>query len=480
MSERFAPDGCQHIAGKWVPAAAGETIAVSNPTTGEALGTVPRSRAADVDDAVAAAREAYRQWRRVSPTERGAILFRWAELCRAHAAELQMLECQEVGTPARGPFAPPDRITYIAGMADKLSGRGLPVTQESVLSVTVREPYGVCASIIPWNVPALQMAASAVPAIAAGNTAVVKPAEDAPLTCLALSFLAEQVGLPPGVLNVVTGYGPEAGAALASHPDIDHMSFTGSATTGAEVMRRCADHVTPVHLELGGKSPQILLADARLDRAIPAIVRSITSLAGQTCAAGSRVVVDARIHDEVVERIARGMEAVTVGRWDEQVNMGALINERQGEKVLRYIETGKAEGARLVLGGQRLGGAKYDKGFFVAPTLFDDVTPEMVIAQEEIFGPVLTVLRFESLAEAVELANSTKYGLVSAIWSEAAGSAIAVARQIEAGQVAINTTGAEGAIGAPFGGYKQSGFGRVRSAETILDYTQIKTITIAG
>ncbi len=473
-------EGNHLVGGRWVSATKGETIEVINPATQDVLLQVPRGGEKDVDDAVAAASEAFPAWRDTSPAVRANLLYRYAEVVRAHAEEIDRIERLEVGRPSWGPSGLPNQLVYAASLADKVRGETLPTTSPDMLGMTLREPYGVVGSIIPWNTPGPTMMVDLAPAIAAGNTIVIKPAEDAPLTCLYLALLAAEAGIPPGVVNVVTGYGPEAGAALASHPLVRRMSFTGSPETGSKVMEACAKNLVPLHVELGGKSPQIVLRDAPLGKAIPTIVRSITFNTGQVCAAGSRLLVEESLRGELVGALSEAFEKVRVGPWYEEVEMGPLISERQERRVLGYIEGAKDEGAELVTGGHKLSGEKFDRGYFVEPTIFDHVAPAMRIAQEEVFGPVLSVISYRDEEEAVEIANGTRYGLVASIWTSDVGRAVRLARRVEAGQVSINSTWSRGVIGAPFGGYKQSGFGRTMGADSVLEYTQVKSVIVNG
>jgi aldehyde dehydrogenase (NAD+) len=471
-------DGKQLIGREWAPSVTGRTIDVINPANRELLARIPRSDAADIDEAVRAAEQAFPSWRDTDASTRAGLLFRWADLIEQHGQELDQLESKEVGRPSWGPSRLPAQLRFIAGQVDKVQGVSLPTYSPDTIGFTLREPYGVVGAIIPWNAPGPMFLNEVGAAIAAGNTIVIKPAEDAPLTPLALAKLALEAGIPAGVINVVTGYGGEAGAAIPAHPRIRRVGFTGSPATGSLIMEACARNLTPLHLELGGKSPQVVFADADLAVAVPAMVSGITLNTGQICAAGSRVVVLRSVHAELVDRLAAQMQKVTIGPWHQQVTMGPLINEKQHDRVLSYIELGKQGGANVVTGGGVPSGDSFGNGFFVEPTLFDNVSPEMRIAQEEIFGPVLSVIAVDDEEEAIAVANGTEYGLVASVWTQDVGVAVRMSRALHAGQVGVNNAMGAGVIGGPFGGYKNSGFGRTMGADSVLNWTQVKTVSM--
>ncbi len=479
------PEGVSLIGGEFVKAKSGQVIEVVEPSTQELISTVARGAQEDVDAAVEAAADAFPAWHRMNPTHRGELLHRWGELCAERAQELAVLAAMEVGYPlnhTRNSYAGLRRyLLYFAGLADKILGHTMPSANPDFVGMTFREPYGVCGVIVPWNSPGGLMMRDLAPALAAGNTVVVKPSADAPLTCMYILKLGLEAGIPPGVLNLVNGYGSEVGEALASHPGLRHMSFTGSPETGVSIMEACAKNLTPLVLELGGKSPQIVFSDANLDKAVPIIAKAVVDRAGQVCHAGTRLLVEESIKERVVEAVAEEFRNVRVGLWYEDVDMGPLINAKQEQRVLGYMESGREEGARAVVGGHKMTGDKFAKGFFVEPTLFDQVEPSMRIAQEEIFGPVLSVLSFKDMDEAVEIANGTPFGLVASVWTDSLHRAMAMARDLEAGRIFVNSFvsgGRGGVVGDSSGGYRKSGFGRAGGYDAILEYTQVKSVII--
>jgi aldehyde dehydrogenase (NAD+) len=470
------------IGGKETDAASGQRFETVDPATGEALATVARADAADVDAAVRAARRALHDaWRPLPAVERARLLRTVSDLLAARSDELARLESLDSGKPltqARTDVAVAARyFEFYAGVADKLLGETIPISPD-LFAYTVQEPYGVTGHIVPWNYPIQIASRTIAPALAAGNCCVLKPAEETPLTAVVLGRLALEAGLPPGVLNVVPGFGEEAGAALTAHPGVDYLVFTGSPEVGRLVMRSAAEHITPVGLELGGKSPHLVLADADIDAAIPFIVRALIQNAGQTCSAGSRVIVDRRIEDDLVSALAEAFGRVSIGRGIDDPDLGPLVSHQQLQRVLSYIERGRTDGATLTVGGQRVDRDDLAAGCFVAPTMFTDVQPDQAVAQDEIFGPVLSVLRFHDVAEALRIANATRFGLVSAVWTRDIDRALWLAGQLESGQVFINTYGAGGGVELPFGGWKESGFGREKGLHALHEYSQLKTVAV--
>ena len=462
------------IDGEEQPAETDEQLSVLNPATEGELATVAIATENDVDEAVRVARDAFETWNRQTPAERGRILTDIAAAIRNEKKRLAQIETLENGKPlteARGQVERAARhFEYYAGIADKIQGESIPLS-ETYVDYTVREPLGVTAHIVPWNVPIYLFARSVAPALAAGNAAVVKPARETPLGALELAQLATDVGLPDGLLNVVSGHGSEAGAALTGHPEVNNVTFTGSDATGVRVGKSAIENVSEVVLELGGKSPNVVFPDADWEAALEGVMTGIFSNAGQVCSAGSRLLVHEEIHDEFLADLADRATALDVGPGIDDDDMGPLTSSDHLEEVLEYIDIGRQEAGDPVIGGGRL-----DRdGYFVEPTIFDSVTHDMRIAQEEIFGPVLTVSTFADEEEAIELANATDYGLVAGIYTENAGRAHRFAREVDAGQIYINEFFA-GGNETPFGGFKQSGIGRDNGVQAIDNYTQIKNI----
>lgn len=470
-----------HIAGAAQAPATNRYFATLNPSTGEPFAEVAEGSAEDIDRAVAAAREARNVWGRVEPRDRGRILHRISNRILEQLDELARLETLDTGFPLRdselvGRDVAARHFEYYGGLADKLGGDTVPVPGNNV-DFTLREPLGVVAAIIPWNGPLYAGSRCIAPALAAGNTVVVKPAEEAMLTVLRLAEIATEAGLPDGVLNVVTGFGPDAGEALAGHPDINGVSFTGSIETGTAVMKLAADHVVPVGLELGGKSANIVFSDANLDAALLWALPAIFTCSGQICVAGSRLVLQESVHDPFLERLVEATRKLRIGPGLENPDLGPLVSEGQLDRVTDYIDAGRHEGASLEVGGNRVTEGNLAGGYFVAPTIFSRVRHEMRISQEEIFGPVLSVLSFSDAEEALRIANGTQYGLAAGVWTSDLKTAHYMARNLEAGSVYVNRYFPAG-LEAPAGAYKRSGFGSVDGVETLRQFTRIKNVVI--
>jgi aldehyde dehydrogenase (NAD+) len=469
------------IDNQWVDSASGKTFPTIDPATGEAICQVAEADATDVDRAVRAARYAFERgpWRKTSASERGRLLNRLAELIERHADELARLESLDNGKPYAVAGAADLPLTiacyrYYAGWADKVQGRTIPVNGD-YFCYTRLEPVGVVGQIIPWNFPLLMQAWKLAPALATGNTVVMKPAEQTPLTALRIGELIVEAGFPPGVVNLLPGYGPTAGAAIARHMDVDKVAFTGSTEVGKLVMEAAAkSNLKRVTLELGGKSPNIVFADADLDQAIEGAHFALFFNQGQCCCAGSRLFVEEKAYDEFVERSTARAKRRKVGDpFDPATEQGPQVDQDQYNKVMGYIERGKKEGARLTCGGARSG----DRGYFIQPTVFADVKDDMAIAKEEIFGPVMSIIKFRDLDEVVERANRTEYGLAAAVWTRDIGKAHAIANSVRAGTVWINCYDVFDAA-APFGGFKQSGMGRELGEYGLQQYTEVKTVTV--
>ena len=469
------------INNEWIPSESGKTFSTFNPATGEELAQISEADAADVDKAVRVARKAFERgpWRKTNASERGRLLNRLADLVEQNADELATLETLDNGMPlsvARHVAVPliVGHFRYFAGWSDKNHGKTIPINGD-YFCYTRHEPVGVVGQITPWNFPLLMYGMKLGPALSMGNTVELKPAEQTPLTALRLGELIIEAGFPPGVVNILPGYGPTAGAAIANHMDVDKVAFTGSGEVGHLIMEAAGrSNLKRVSLELGGKSPNIVFADADMDQAIEGSHFALFFNQGQACCAGSRLFVEDKIYDEFVDKsVARASRRTVGDPFDASTEQGPQIDSIQFDKVMSYIDSGKCEGAELLTGGKRVG----DRGYFIEPTVFANVQDEMKIAREEIFGPVMSIIRFRDLDEVVERANNTPYGLAAAVWTRDIGKAHAIANSVRAGTVWINCFDVFDAA-APFGGFKQSGIGREMGEYALQQYTEIKTVTV--
>jgi len=472
------------IDGKWVGAASGKTFDTINPATGQVLAAVAEGDREDIDRAVKAARRAFEgPWRKVKPFERQNMLLRLAELVDQHFEELAALDTLDMGAPISRTRNNRRRalamLRYYAGQAVSIHGETIENSLPGdYVSYTLKEPVGVIGGIIPWNGPLGTSIWKIGPALATGCTIVLKPAEEAPLTPLRLGELCMEAGIPPGVVNVVPGYGETAGAALAAHPDVDKVAFTGSHVTGQKIIEASAGNLKRVSLELGGKSPDVVFADANLDEAVPGASMAVFANSGQICSAGTRLFVERSVYDEFTARVAEYGKGLRVGDGrDPQTQIGPLVSADQLDRVTGYLAIGKQEGARPLAGGERLTEGDLANGYFVPPTVFADVKDEMRIAREEIFGPVISAIPFDDIDDVVERANRTQFGLGSGLWTRDVGKAHRLARSIRAGSVWINCYQAMDAA-MPFGGYKMSGYGREGGKQHVEEYLNVKAVWI--
>jgi aldehyde dehydrogenase (NAD+) len=467
------------INNQWVEPAEGKTFDTYNPTTGEVIAKVAAAGVADVDKAVKAARHALESgpWGKMDAADRGKLMFKLADLIEKNARDLAALEslnCGKTITDSIGDMEGVcNTIRYYAGWADKIEGKTVPV-RGSFLSYTLRQPVGVVGQIIPWNFPLLMLAWKWGPALACGNTVLMKPAEQTPLTALRVAELAMEAGFPAGVVNIVNGLGETTGAALVTHPGVDKIAFTGHVDTAKIIQKAAADTLKRTTFELGGKSPNVVFADANLDDAVAGSFHAIFFHGGQCCTAGSRLFVEKKIHQEFVERLAEKSKERKIGDpLDPKTEQGPQVSQEQMDKILGYVELGQKQGATLLSGGHRHG----KKGFFVEPTVFDNVKDDMAIAKDEIFGPVVSVLPFTSVEEVVERANNTRYGLAAAVWTKNIDKAHQFAKQVKAGTVWVNCYHVVDTT-TPFGGFKMSGQGRENGEAALEHYTETKTVTV--
>lgn len=467
------------IGGRHVPSLL--TYANIDPATGGQLGDIARAGADEVDRAVQAAAKAQQEWKRSSPEQRSRLLIATAAVITANRDDLARIESEDTGKPLTQAYADVDvcarYFEFYGHTIESYYGHAIPLAEDMHV-YTRREPFGVTGHIVAWNYPLQLIGRAAATSLATGNCAVAKPADETPRSTVRLAELIHSVGFPAGAFNVVTGLGAEAGAALSAHPGVAHLGFVGSTQTGSAIAHAAADRVVPTVLELGGKSANIVFPDADIDAAIPSLVRSIIQNAGQTCSAGSRLIVHRDIHAEVVEKMAAAMAQVTIGYGLDDPMLGPLISAKQHERVDGFLS--EVDSGQIVTGGTRPGELADDLavGAFITPTIVDSVDPQARIAQEEVFGPVVVTLPFADDDEAVALANGTDYGLVSALWTQNISRAHRLAAEVDAGQIFVNTYGAGGGVELPFGGFKKSGYGREKSIEALDEYTQTKTIAI--
>ena len=467
------------IFGEWLNSSSNEWFATIDPATEAVITEVPRGMEADIDQAVQAAQAALSgPWGQLSPAERGRSIFRLARVIQENRQELAELETLDVGKPLRDSLGDIDGVVetleYNAGAADKLQGESIPQPPD-VIDFTLLEPLGVTAHIVPWNFPLGMAIRSIAPALAAGCTVVLKPAEQSPLSALRMAALAQCAGIPDGVINIVTGFGDEAGAALVRHPAVAGITFTGSVETGRLIMRQAAEGIKPVVLELGGKNPMLVFPDADLERAVADAKEGVFGNCGQVCSSVSRLLLHHSIKDEFLARLSAEASRLVIGPGMGNPDIGPLVSAEQYERVMAYIQSGTQQGAKVLTGGKRP--PRYEKGYFVEPTILDAVDPQMQVAQEEIFGPVAAALTFESEEQALQLANGTPYGLTAGIYTRDISRALRLAKQLQSGSVWINGWYL-GGVQAPIGGYKQSGFGRERGLAGIHIYLQTKHVAI--
>lgn len=472
------------INGEWVEAQSGERKDTINPYTNKSWASVPVGSEADVDLAVAAARNAFEngEWSTLSASARGKLLLKLAALIEENIDYIAEIESRDNGKLIRETHTHlkslVDYFIYYGGLADKIQGDVIPLNKTSVLNYTLREPLGVVGAITPWNSPLLLSTWKIAPALATGNTMVIKPSSTTPCSILEFAKLVEKAGFPPGVFNVVTGPGSKIGNHLASHPGVDKISFTGGTDTGKKLAEVAAKNVKRITLELGGKSPNIVFEDANLDNAVKGVVAGIFAACGQTCSAGSRLLLQRSIYDEFLGRLVARTEQIKFGNPIEwETELGPLANREQLEKVKYYVDVAKEEGATVLIGGERPEGSEFENGLFYKPTILTNVTNDMRVAQEEIFGPVLCVIPFETEEEAIQIANDSDFGLVSGVWTSNIYRGHRMAQAIKAGTVWINTF-RNANYASPFGGYKQSGYGRENGIDVIKEYTQVKSVWV--